>query len=80
MADTPKLPQYWSERLARCERTIGAAHFDNIYLRQDIANLKAQIAIYGRHTAECISDPEYPGRWKCDCGWAEIEKGLEVKE
>ncbi len=37
--------------------------------------LKADLAKHGGHTAECASQAALE-EWDCDCGWAEIEKGL----
>ncbi len=61
-----------------------------VELDKQIATLRAQLQRFGGHTAECAYPVEQfkynPGDepygthtiWhkKCDCGWAEIEKGV----
>jgi len=46
-------------------------------LDQQITQLKADLAEYGGHTADCwVNTLETPGEeHPCDCGWAEIAEG-----
>jgi len=50
--------------------------------KKQITQLKTDLAKFGGHTDECASRPPSEEVWvkgcepKCDCGWAEIEKGL----
>ncbi len=48
-----------------------------IYLLNENGILYTQLKKHGGHTADCAAEGVGEGMWhgKCDCGWAEIEKG-----
>ena len=41
---------------------------------KQITTLKNQVKLYGGHTSDCAVSRPFTAE-KCDCGWAEIEKG-----
>jgi hypothetical protein len=43
-------------------------------VEQTASKLRAQLAKYGGHTSGCLNGMKLG--FRCDCGWAEIEKGL----
>lgn len=46
--------------------------FRNLVLVFDL--IQEDFGRFAGHTAECISDPEYPGRWKCDCDFLKAKE------